>query len=181
MNRAFSYIITVIVSVGLTLIGDMAARAPKISVPSADHITNAAFRDGSYQARLDVENGRKPHLSSGRWRTDEDRASYIAGYRHVYPQFLPANAEKMAAAAPAELNGYRDGINDGTHDQKKLQPFQLAKTEHHRSAGGLPAGNQTQQTSQLYRQGYANGYQEGYYSENKYSEVRTVSAAGKRF
>ncbi len=28
--------------------------------------SDAAFRDGSFQAKIDIENSRKPHLSTGR-------------------------------------------------------------------------------------------------------------------
>jgi hypothetical protein len=96
---------------------------------------NAAFRDESYQARLDIENGRKPHLSVGRWSTDEDRALYIAGYQRAYVHALSTGVKKPAAAEPDEVDGYRDGISDGVHDQKVLGQFQLDKTERYRTAG----------------------------------------------
>ena len=102
MNRAFSYFVTIILSVVFTLIGDITARAPKLSADDAEHATNAAFRDGSFQARLDLENGRKPHLSVGRWSTDEDRASYIAGYEQAYVHSLCANSEKLSTTAPSD-------------------------------------------------------------------------------
>jgi hypothetical protein len=45
---------------------------------------DAAFRDGSFQAKVDIERNRKPHFSTGRWSTDQDRASFIAGYEQTY-------------------------------------------------------------------------------------------------
>jgi hypothetical protein len=50
----------------------------------------AAFRDGVFQARLSVERGQAEHLSLGRWNSDQDRASFIAGYQQSYRQEMPA-------------------------------------------------------------------------------------------
>lgn len=98
MNRALSYIVTIILTAAFTLIGDMTARAPRLSISNTDNATSGPFRDGSYQAKLDVENGRKPHLSSARWSTSEDRASYSAGYQQAYAQFRLANPGRAAGA-----------------------------------------------------------------------------------
>src|SRR5579864_7375769 len=74
-----------------------------LNVKQAD----AAFRDGAYQAKIDVESGRTPHFSCGRWSTDQDRASFIAGYEQSYKTL--ARSSKVEPTA-SELAGYRDGI-----------------------------------------------------------------------
>src|ERR1700693_5344835 len=72
---------------------------------------DAAYRDGAYQAKIDVDSGRKAHFSSGRWSTDQDRASFIAGYEQSYRELTEARSGKVEPTA-AELAGYRDGVLD---------------------------------------------------------------------
>jgi hypothetical protein len=86
--RVFSYVMTAILSVGLTLVGEGAMRAPKTRTENVTPLTDGAFRDGLYMARLDIENHREPHISIGRWSSDKDRASYVAGYRQAYASAL---------------------------------------------------------------------------------------------
>ncbi len=118
MSRIFPYLMTAILSVGFTLIGEGALRAPKTSADSATQLTNAAFRDGRYMAKLDIENGRAPHLGVGRWSNQQDRASYVAGYQQAYPQALSS---------------------ESTHDQKESLRFQLADNESYHSSTGYPS------------------------------------------
>jgi hypothetical protein len=49
---------------------------------------NGAFRDGLYLGRLDAGRGRPLHPAVGRWSTEKDRASFAAGYRRGYDDFL---------------------------------------------------------------------------------------------
>jgi hypothetical protein len=122
VNRILSYLVTAIVSAGFTFIGTGSMHAPKNSGTTATQTTNGAFRDGRYMAKLDVESGRQPHLSIGRWSTGEDRALYVAGYRQAYLQPLSA---------------------DSTHDQNTLLQFQLTRKEDNANRGGcLPLANQ---------------------------------------
>jgi hypothetical protein len=53
-----------------------------------DGASNAAFRDGLYQAKLAVERGSGVHIATGRWASDEDRVSFAAGYERGYEQAL---------------------------------------------------------------------------------------------
>jgi len=46
-----------------------------------DQASNAAFRDGLYQAKLAVERGGEARMPFGRWGASEDRASFVAGYQ----------------------------------------------------------------------------------------------------
>jgi hypothetical protein len=50
----------------------------------------AAFRDGVFQGKLSVERGEAEHLSIGRWNSDQDRASFVAGYQQAYRQEMAA-------------------------------------------------------------------------------------------
>ena len=122
MARILPYLMTAILSVGLTLLGEGAMRAPKTSTDDTAHLTNAAFRDGNYMAKLDLKNGRQPHLSLGRWSAEQDRIAYVAGYQQAYPQAVSAVS---------------------VHDQKDSLPIQLADNASYHSANGCPsAGNQ---------------------------------------
>jgi hypothetical protein len=59
------------------------AHKPKLAASDVSQELDAAFREGVYQAKLDVQEGRRPRLSVGRWNTETDRALYIAGYRRA--------------------------------------------------------------------------------------------------
>jgi hypothetical protein len=48
--------------------------------------SNAAFRDGLYQAKLAIERGDTPHVAIGRWGSNDDRASFRAGYEQGFAQ-----------------------------------------------------------------------------------------------
>ena len=124
---------------------------------------DAAYRDGSFLARMDVENGRKAHLSCGRWNFDQDRSSFIAGYEQTYRELSERGSRKNAQQTPVELAGYRDGVLDGLRHRKASQPFQLSKTDKYRNA------------DREYREAYSNGYQEGYYLPQESAELRAIS------
>src|ERR1700737_3084509 len=68
---------------------ERAARASQ-GVSSPNEATNAAFRDGLYQGQLAAEQGREPRPTSGRWKSEQDRASFIAGYQQGYPMISTA-------------------------------------------------------------------------------------------
>jgi len=154
------------VGLGLVAVTGHSLRAA-LNVKQAD----AAFRDGAYQAKIDVESGRKPHFSSGRWSTDQDRASFIAGYEQGYKALTRASNAELTAS---ELAGYRDGIADGARHRHAAQPFQVSKTENYRRAGGY-ADASSSADRQYYLDAYSNGYQEGYYLPQESAELRTIS------
>lgn len=133
---------------------------------------DAAYRDGAYQAKMDVDGGRKAHFSCGRWNTDQDRASYIAGYEEAFKSLTEARLGKAAEPTGAELAGYRDGIVDGARHRRASQPFQLSKTDNYRRAGGY---GEVSPSLVTYREAYSNGYQEGYYLPQESAELRTIS------
>jgi hypothetical protein len=54
--------------------------------PEANPNTDAAFRDGLFVAKLDLENGRSARETRGRWVKAEDKASFVAGYRQAFDE-----------------------------------------------------------------------------------------------
>lgn len=158
-QSAFVVVVVLCVGLGLVVVSSRGLRGA-LMVKQAD----AAFRDGAYQAKIDVDRGRKAHVSSGRWSTDQDRASFIAGYEESYKALTEAKADKSEPSA-AEVAGYRDGVADGARHRRASQPFQLNKTDNYRRA----------ESDAGYRGAYSNGYQEGYYLPQESAELRTIS------
>jgi hypothetical protein len=131
--------------------------------------SDAAYRDGAYQAKIDVSERRKPHLACGRWSSDQDRASFIQGYEQTYRELAEARSPKLGTFTPAELTGFRHGVLDGLRHRKAAQPFQVSKTENYRNA------------DLGYRQAYSNGYQQGYYSQPDAADLNTISQTSQPF
>jgi hypothetical protein len=163
MSRQSSFTLTSTLGVAILLVVGGLFHGPRATAPDAWPRVDAAFRDGLFQAKLDVQGGRKARIASGRWSSDQDRASFIAGYQQTYRQLAGAAAVKLAAPTAIELAGYRDGKLDGTRDRQAAQPFQGNKSEIYRKA------------DQHYRESYTNGYQEGYYSGTKSVDLKTIS------
>jgi hypothetical protein len=167
MKKQMWWVLGLVLCVG---IGALAFHGSQglVNVKQAD----AAYRDGSFQAKIDVEKGRKPHFSSGRWNSDQDRASFIAGYQQTYRELADARQTKFASPSATELVGFRDGLLDGARHRKSAQPFQVSKTDNYRKAGYAEAD--------AYREAYSNGYQQGYYSPSD-SDLRTISQTSSPF
>jgi len=49
---------------------------------------NGAFRDGMYLGKLAAENGQPLHTAVGGWSTEQDRATFTAGYQRGYTESL---------------------------------------------------------------------------------------------
>src|SRR5882762_9407385 len=96
---------------------------------------DAAFRDGLYQAKLDVQDGRAPRLRTGRWSAHADRAVFIAGYEQGYREYSEAHSGKWTERRAAELARDCDGKWVGGFDRVKAQPFQEEDTANYRTAG----------------------------------------------
>lgn len=119
---------------------------------------DAAYRDGLYQAQLDVTQKRQAHITSGRWGSEQDRAAFVAGYLQAYHDQM-AHGAKLAPSDVAELTGYSEGMADGVRDRKASQPFQAGKSEKSRETELVDG-----QIAGVYRQAYTNGYQQGFYT-----------------
>jgi hypothetical protein len=68
----------------------------------AVHATNAAFRDGLFVGTLTAKRGGNYHAATGRWATEGDRASFIAGYRQGYAENLTTSSAGAVFASPSE-------------------------------------------------------------------------------
>ena len=162
MKKQLWWVLPLILCVGLGVVGYRGPGGPA-DVRQAD----AAYRDGSFQAKIDVANGRKPHLASGRWGTDQDRASFIAGYEETYRQLSGALASKLAEPTAAELAGFRDGLLDGARHRI------ARKTDNFRNVGYAEV--------EAYRGAYSNGYQQGYYVPSDSPDLKTISQTSSPF
>lgn len=159
------------------LVGESAYR-PRLVTGNVSQEIDAAFRDGHYQAKLDAQEGRKPHFSIGRWNTEAARALFIAGYQQGYREFSESRSGRVVEPSVAELaaTGYRDGMLDGARHRLGSQPFQLDQTQNYREAGlaYLEVNAETEQYKQIYREGYASGYQQAYFSQLKQEDSKAV-------
>jgi hypothetical protein len=169
VKRQSLFILDVSLGFAIVALVGVSAYRPKIEAGKGPQVIDAAFRDGVYQAKLDVQGGRAPHLSTGRWSTNADRAVFIAGYEHGYREFSEAQSGKLGEPTAAELAGYCDGTLDGAADRIKAQPFQVEKTANYRNAGQgyLEAKAHPEDYIRFYRRAYSNGYQQGYYLQQQ--------------
>jgi len=156
------------ISFAAGLIVGESKQKPSLPTVESAQTTDAAFRDGLYQAKLDVEEGRKPHPAIGGWNTPEARASFFAGYRRGYHPTSEAAWGGMGGPSVAELAaaGYRDGMLDGSWHRIASQPFQAEQTSNYRAAGTTYLGTiaATEGYKHFYREGYMNGYQHAYFA-----------------
>lgn len=165
-SRAFFMLaLSVSFAAGLSL-GD-SKRKPSLQMVDVVQTTDAAFRDGLYQARLDAEQGRKPRPAIGRWGTAEARASFFAGYRSGYRPSSEMVWGRMAGPSVAETAaaGYRDGMIDGGRHRIASQPFRAEQTANYLAAGAVYFGTSVapDEFKNYYREGYRDGYQHAYF------------------
>jgi hypothetical protein len=59
--------------------------------------TSAPYGDGLYLGKLAAEHGDEFHISTGRWTTEADRASFKAGFQQGYDAGLVLRASKGSA------------------------------------------------------------------------------------
>jgi hypothetical protein len=176
MKKQLLYALTLTLGIAAAWLVTESAYGPQIRSGNTDPVVDAATRDGAFEAKIDVQNGRKAHLASGRWSTDRDRALYIAGYRQAYRE-LTKTSDKWTQPTAAERAGYRDGMVDGARHRGASQPFQGHKTDNYRSAnrGYSDVNADLEKYRQYYRQAYADGYQRGYYSQLDSAELELIS------
>jgi hypothetical protein len=131
--------------------------------PRAD----AAFRDGVFQATLDFQSRRKPHLASGRWSADRDRLSFVNGYQQRWRELFKDNAIPLPTVDDAQLTGYWDGAVEGAKDGNSSRPFQVAGGEKGQAAADSHSASYSAAEKQDYLNGYAAGYKAGYYAQHE--------------
>ena len=131
--------------------------------------TDAPFRDGLYQARLDIADGRRPHPAIGRWNSVEARVSFLAGYQSGYRSSSEAPMGRITGASVAELAaaGYRDGMLDGSWHRAASQAFQAEQTTNYQAAGEAYLGITAtpEEFKHFYREGYVHGYSHAYFMQ----------------
>lgn len=171
MNRQVIILLALSVSFTAGLLVGESNHKPKRATIDPSQTANAAFRDGMYQAKLDVQEGRKPHPAIGRWSGDEARALFIAGYQRGYREASETALGGVSGPSVAELaaTGYRDGMLDGSWHRTESQPFQVDQTTNYRAAGiaYLKSYADCEEYKNFYREGYVNGYQQAYYAKTE--------------
>jgi hypothetical protein len=178
MKRLSTYLITAIVAAVIAVIfAAVATHRPHFVAANMENQTSAAYRDGLFLARLDAEQGRKPHLMSGRWSSDGDRRLFVAAYLHAYREMRgDTTAEQLEPSQPAAAKrGYRDGLADGLQRRYESRSFQATATESYRKAdrGYSDNDGDLNQYMRAYREAYCNAYQLAFYGEPQ--EIQTVA------
>jgi hypothetical protein len=109
-----------------------------------EEATDGAFRDGLYQGEHAASRGSGPHVSTGLWATDKDRASFVTGYEPGYTEFLSVSSARTHATNGA----FRDGLFLGAQAAKR-------GAEPHIASGRWPTDQDRDSFAEGYRQGYA--------------------------
>jgi hypothetical protein len=89
MNQVSTYVLAIAVCLGTTALLANSKRTTN-SNSSADARLEAdgAFRDGLYLGKLAAASNQPLSPAVGRWSTDQDRATFSAGYRRGYNDSL---------------------------------------------------------------------------------------------
>jgi hypothetical protein len=96
MDKLFTSALAIAVCLGTTaFLANSAHSARPNQTVDAHLATDGAFRDGLYVGRLAAEGGRSLRPPIGRWSSERDRASFVAGYQRGYTDSL-AGAEPGA-------------------------------------------------------------------------------------
>ena len=180
MKRLSMYVCTIVFACTVTVMLTAMASYHSHFVGSAvSNSGDAAFRDGLFLGQRDVERGRKPHISSGRWNADSDRRSFISGYLHAYRQMYDrADSQSHRVWSLAEQRGFSDGIIDGLQQRRGSKAFHLNGTENYKTANrGSSNTDDLIRYKKLYREAYCNGYQVGYYGEHKKTNKNSATYA----
>ena len=83
LSRAKATLASLCGAVGLALTaGRLNIHPPRPEI--VRFASNAAFRDGLYQGKLDAQHGSKPHIRSARWSAEPDRLAFVSGYKLGY-------------------------------------------------------------------------------------------------
>jgi hypothetical protein len=169
------------IGIAVGMVVGLSVRSPVADIQKRQP-NDAAFRDGIFQAKLDVQSGRKPHLASGRWNTNADRALFVAGYQQGYREAFEAHAGRLPKPAAAEVAGYWDGMSDGAEHHAASRSFQPEKTNNYLNAGqdSLVERKDVAEYQREYRHAYLNGYQQGYYTQETSSSWSYYSPAKEK-
>ena len=99
MKRFFTY--ATIITLGATATLAVSPRNPEPGTTAEVRFANdGAFRDGLYLGKLAAQAGQPLRPAIGRWSTEQDRASFRAGYFYGYSE--PVATRSNAADVRAE-------------------------------------------------------------------------------
>jgi hypothetical protein len=80
----FTIVIALCLGAAAMIQSGRGSNALQSSTVDASHVTSGPFRDGLYLGKLAAERSGVSHISSGRWATEADRASFAAGFQQGY-------------------------------------------------------------------------------------------------
>jgi hypothetical protein len=87
MNRPITSVLALAVLLGMPALFSNSRHAVSAAEKAEALLaTDGAFRDGLFVGRLSAEWGRAPRPTIGRWSSERDRASFVAGYQRGYKQ-----------------------------------------------------------------------------------------------
>ena len=90
----FAIVIALCLSAAAMIQSGHGSKGWQSSRVAASQITSAPFRDGLYLGKLAAERGGEVHISSGRWATEGDRASFTEGFQQGYHSGVARLASK---------------------------------------------------------------------------------------
>ena len=93
MNKLSAYAFALAVCIGTTAAA-LVNQSTAMHQPDSDAqlALDGAYQDGLYLGRLTAERGQPLSPPIGRWSSDEDRASFAAGYQRGYNDVLSRKA-----------------------------------------------------------------------------------------
>jgi len=85
MEKLITLALAVAVCLGTTaMLANSGRRPSPTRIAEAQMATDGAYRDGLYLGKLAAQSGLPPLAPSGRWATERDRASFLAGYQRGF-------------------------------------------------------------------------------------------------
>jgi hypothetical protein len=100
MDKIFTFALAIAVCLGTTAVLANSGRAARLGQSAGPQMAaDGAFRDGLYVGRLAAERGRPMRPQTGRWSSERDRASFVAGYRRGYNDVLASATAGLANRA----------------------------------------------------------------------------------
>jgi hypothetical protein len=146
---------------------------------------SAAYQDGLKFGRQDAEHHKNNHQQHKRWKSDNDRRAYEAGYNRGYQEASGNRNDRHdhdndgyrngngypnggygnrgnVSGNPGYNMGYQDGTNDGRADRQAGRPFKYGPGYNHPDRGYNNSLGDKGAYEQQYRIGYQQAYQQAY-------------------
>jgi len=84
MDKLITSALAIAVCLGTTAMLANSGRRPRPTRTEAQMATDGAYRDGLYLGKLTTKSGLPLLPPTGRWATERDRASFLAGYQRGF-------------------------------------------------------------------------------------------------